>query len=231
MMKKFGDHAGLTQTVAVFAMIAATGLAACERVPNLKAPEKFKSEARALATGKFAKVSDELFLFSMGAAGEVMEKCPKVDVDQDARLELVPFMAAAVTQMSTGTKYDYGLNNLDDLPDAMADQLASQSAYFAGIVAARGLNCNRSDATAVVLHAQSLTDVIVNGPDGKGGPFLASCSPVHGAQACKCLGMVGLATDTGIFMSTYSRETIYSIMSKNPLTGLAIGLQCGIMNY
>ena len=81
------------------------------------------------------------------------------------------------------------------------------------------------------MHAQSLAELIVNGRDGKGGPFIASCSPVHGAEACKCLGMVGLSTDTNIFMSTYSRQTIVNIISANPMAGIAIGFQCGIMNY
>lgn len=228
MARGFGSLRGIAVLAIV---IGGVSLAGCDRGPRLEAPDKFKTEARALSTGQFSKVSDEVFLFAMGAAGDVLETCTSVELDPQARAELAPFVAAATLQASTGNGYDYGRNDLDDLPDGTRDQLASQSAYFAGAVAARQLKCDPKDTRVVLEHARSLADLIVNGRDGKGGPFLSSCSPVHGAEACKCLGMVGLSTDTNIFMSTYSRDTIASIIATNPMAGLAIALQCQIMNY
>lgn len=201
----------------------------CAPQVRLKTTTEHQAAADALSRGEFREVSDEVFLFSMGAAEDVMDKC-NPQVDDQIRIDLAPFVTAALWQGATGNKYRFG-DDLSDLSDAMRDQAKSQGAFFAGVVAARNLKCVEPAATRIVENAHKLSVEMKGGPDGMRSEFIRSCAPRHGAGTCSCVALAGLAADTNVFQKTYSQELVYELMQRSPMNAMQIVMGCGLTEY
>lgn len=221
--------AGWRNEIVAALCLALVGLAGCGQSVRLETTPEHQAAADALGSGRFSDIDDEIFLFAMGAAEDVMDKCqPKVE--QSKKMELAPFVTAAVWQGAQGNKYRFG-DQLTDLNDAIRDQAKSRGALFAGILAARSLNCAEPASTRIVENAHKLSVEMRGGADGMKSEFIRSCSPQHGAATCSCVALAGLASDTNVFRKTYSRDLIYELMQRSPINGLQIVMGCGLTRY
>ena len=61
--------------------------------------------------------------------------------------------------------------------------------------------------------------------------FVESCAHYFSTSQCECLVNVGQAVSPDIRRYSYSRDMIPQLIRRNPLIGLAIVAQCGIVNY
>lgn len=220
---------GLRTEIVAALCVGLIALAGCGQSVRLKTTPEHQAAADALGSGQFSSIDDETFLFAMGAAEEVMDNCqPKVD--QAKKVELIPFVTAALWQGAQGNKYRFG-EELTELNDAVRDQAKSQGAFFAGILAARSLKCAEPAATRIVENAHKLSVEMKGGADGMQSEFVRSCSQQHGSATCSCVALAGLASDTNVFRKTYSRDLIYELMQRSPINGLQIVMGCGLTRY
>lgn len=209
--------------------LTAFSIGGCGDKVRLKTTPQHQAAADALGSGKFSKVDDETFLFAMGAAQDIVDKC-KPKVEQQTLADLAPFFEAALWQGAQGNKYRFG-DDLSDLSEAMADQASSQAAFFGGIVAARQLECAEPAGTQIVQHAHDLSIQMKGGADGMKSNFVSSCARFHGAETCSCVALAGLASDTNVFEKTYSKELVYEMMQRSQLNAMKIVLGCQLTRY
>lgn len=190
--------------------------------PRLEAPGH-EGEAEMISQGRPFTFTDESYLFTGGVAYGLLSEC-SVSVGAAERMDVASFAQTASQRATVGNRYSD-----PDLRKTMQSQAHGQAFFASGLLAAQATKCQ--GASALVENIAAILRSNRQGEDGGEPAFISSCAPIHDEARCECLARTGSAVHPNIYGMRYSGDLVYSIIQGNPLLGIQIMTQCGIMNY
>ncbi|MCB9947752.1 MAG: hypothetical protein H6842_07975 [Rhodospirillaceae bacterium] len=175
--------------------------------------------------GCVRQLSPREIVFTAGLAHALLEQCG-LPRDVGSRGTLATFLTSSQWVAMVGR--EYGNPNLGQ---GLADQAGSSVTYSAGIAALDMIGGCSSPA------AEPLADGIVRylRRSASESPYVDGCqryySGRYSRRQCQCLADIARAVYPNIHQSTFSRESIATLIQRNPFVGLQVALQCGFGNY
>lgn len=207
--------------VAALCLVAVPDNAGAE-APRLEAPGH-EREAEMISQGRPFTFTDETYLFTGGVAYVLLSEC-RLSVGAADRMEAATFAQAASQRAMIGNQYAN-----PDLRKTLGSQAHGQAFFAAGAAAAQATGCE--GAGVLVENIAAIVRSNRQGESGGEAAFIASCAPIHDRGRCECLARTGSAVHPNIYQMRYSQQLVYSILQGNPLLGIQIMAQCGIVNY
>ena len=163
-------------------------------------------------------------LFVAGLTQHFLENCK---VPTQHRLKLQKFLTSSSLVGAIGGQYGN-----KDLGAGLGDQTASGTVYAAGASVAKEMGCQ--DATRLTNGVLAYLDRTASG-NGQGAKYVKGCVQYYGGQyseqQCQCVADIGQSLYPNIHSLEFSRDSIASIIQRNPFVGLQIAGQCRIGNY
>ncbi|MEM8981009.1 MAG: tetratricopeptide repeat protein [Pseudomonadota bacterium] len=181
-------------------------------------PSQHRSDVDRLLAGKPIRLTQANIPFMGGLGSGLMERCGSPR-NTAQRLRLAAFVQTSVTGAMAG--FDYSNPNLGK---SIGSAYQSQALFAAGSVVGQSTPCG-------AVSERIAKGILAALKGNEEGPFVRTCTPVHGARSCQCLANTGRQVIPNLHQQTFNRRLIKQIIERNPFLGLQIGLTCGIGNY
>lgn len=193
-------------------------------LPQQEIPSEYSSSVRDLQSPNKISFDATTMTFAAGFASTSTKTCD-VAIRPEAIPAMTAFLRAGRDRAVWGGNYSGA-----SATERLGDQASSATAYAAGELMAKNLDCSlfAHSFTKAIAEAVLSTSTDEIGGDSR---FVRTCAVELNRPRCKCLSNMGQAIIPEIHQLTYHRDIIAKIISGSPAYSLKVAVTCGISRY